>query len=72
MIISKLTSKSQTTIPQPVRMVLQLEPGDKLVYELVDGTVLISKWTAETLCDDPFGTFTEWLSDADEEAYGNL
>ena len=35
-IVSKLTSKSQTTIPQPIRAVLGLQPGDELAYEIVD------------------------------------
>ena len=33
MIVSKLTSKSQTTIPQSVRRALELSPGDEIVYE---------------------------------------
>lgn len=39
MIVSKLTSKAQTTIPQPVRAALGLEPGDEVVYEIVDERV---------------------------------
>ena len=34
MIVSKLTSKAQTTIPQPVRAALRLEPGDELLYQI--------------------------------------
>ena len=36
MITSKITSKSQTTIPPAVREILNVGPGDELVYE-VDG-----------------------------------
>ena len=36
MITSKLTSKAQTTIPQPVRVALRLGAGDELAYEIVD------------------------------------
>jgi len=36
MITSKLTTKAQTTIPQPVRVALRLEAGDELAYEIVD------------------------------------
>lgn len=43
MIVSKLTSKSQTTIPQSVRRALQLEPGDELAYEIVDRRVILTK-----------------------------
>ncbi len=41
MIVSKLTSKAQTTIPQPVRAALGLEPGDELLYEIIDGRGVI-------------------------------
>lgn len=35
MIVSKLTSKAQTTIPQPIRAALGLQPGDELLYEII-------------------------------------
>jgi len=71
MITSKLTSKAQTTIPQPVRMALNLRPGDELVYSIDDGQVVLSK--ADTIArDDPFKTFEEWDSEADRRAYGDL
>jgi len=71
MITSKLTSKAQTTIPQPVRMALGLGPGDELVYRIDDGQVVLTK--AEALPrDDPFKTFEEWDSEADRLAYGDL
>ena len=37
MITSKLTSKAQTTIPQPVRAALRLAEGDELAYEIGGG-----------------------------------
>jgi antitoxin PrlF len=37
MITSKLTTKAQTTVPQPVRAALGLKAGDLLWYELVGG-----------------------------------
>ena len=43
MITSKLTSKAQTTIPQPIRAALGLQPGDELLYEIVDGRVMLAK-----------------------------
>ena len=69
MITSKLTSKAQTTVPQPVRAALGLKPGDLLWYELVQGQV---KSPATPGRDDPFGAFDEWRSPADEKAYGQL
>ena len=72
MITSKLTSKAQTTIPQPVRTALKLQPGDDLLYEIVDGRVMLAKARRETTADDPFRTFEEWRSEADTKAYADL
>jgi antitoxin PrlF len=71
-ITSKLTSKAQTTIPQPVRAALRLEEGDELLYEIVDQRVIVTKVPREQVLDDPFGTFDEWRSEADRKAYGSL
>ncbi len=71
-ITSKLTSKAQTTIPQPVRAALRLEEGDELLYEIVDQRVIVTKVPRESAVDDPFGTFDEWRSEADRKAYGGL
>lgn len=72
MIHSKLTSKAQTTIPQPVRAALRLEPGDELVYEIADQYVILTKAKPGGRTDDPFRTFHEWNSEADEKAYAGL
>ena len=72
MILSKLTSKAQTTIPQSVRRALQLKPGDELEYQVIDGRVILSKAHGGKKIDDPFRTFDEWSSKEDEEAYANL
>ena len=71
MIISKLTSKAQTTIPQPVRTALGLQPGDALLYELIDERVILTKARRGTETDDPFRTFEEWSSEADTKAYAD-
>nr|RNF59805.1 transcriptional regulator [Acidithiobacillus sulfuriphilus] len=71
MITSKLTSKAQTTIPQPVRIALHLREGDVLAYSIEDGRVLLSKATQEA-DEDPFVLFAEWDSEADRRAYGQL
>lgn len=70
MITSKLTSKAQTTIPQPVRAALRLAEGDELAYEIEGGRVILTK--ASDRSEDPFGAFTEWDSDADRKAYAGL
>ncbi|TBU92117.1 AbrB/MazE/SpoVT family DNA-binding domain-containing protein [Phytopseudomonas dryadis] len=72
MITSKLTSKAQTTIPQAVRAALQLKEGDELLYIVEDQRVILSKVRHESPLDDPFKTFSEWHSAADEQAYGQL
>lgn len=71
MITSKLTSKAQTTIPQPVRIALHLREGDEIAYRIEDGRVLLSKATQEAE-EDPFVLFSEWDSEADRRAYGQL
>ncbi|MGH8510907.1 MAG: AbrB/MazE/SpoVT family DNA-binding domain-containing protein, partial [Gammaproteobacteria bacterium] len=43
MITSKLTSKAQTTIPQPVRAALRLKEGDELVYQIDEDRVILTK-----------------------------
>ncbi len=72
MIISKLTTKAQTTIPQPVRAALHLKPGDQLLYEIDDQRVILTKNSSGGKTDDPFRTFREWSSAADSKAYAKL
>lgn len=72
MITSKLTSKAQTTIPQPVRAALGLKEGDELVYLLERGRVILTKAPRHPPKDDPFHTFNEWDSEADTKAYAKL
>ena len=68
---SKVSTKSQTVIPREVREELGLQPGDTLRYRLTGDGILVDKAPrGET--DDPFATFTEWSSEADEKAYAKL
>jgi antitoxin PrlF len=67
---SRLTSKAQTTIPQPIREALRLRPGDEIVYVIEGGRVLLSRVPSES--DDPFSAFTEWDTEADRKAYAGL
>lgn len=72
---SRLTSKGQATVPLRVRKKLHLEPGDTVIFEEAQaGTVRIRK--AEPL-DLEFlsaleKTLSEWNSENDEKAYGDL
>ena len=72
MISSKLTSKAQTTIPQPVRTALGVRDGDEIVYEIKGNLVTLRKKPGEAPADDPFRTFEEWDSEADRRAYAKL
>lgn len=67
--VSKVSTKSQTVIPRQVRDRLGLKPGDMLRYRITDQGVFIEKAIEG---DDPFASFTEWASDADEKAYADL
>ncbi|WPD23684.1 MAG: type II toxin-antitoxin system PrlF family antitoxin [Candidatus Electrothrix aestuarii] len=74
-ITTKLTSKSQATIPEKIRKILGLHPGDSVAFELnEERRVFIRKATP---IDFEFskaleGTLSEWLSENDEEAYRDL
>lgn len=67
---SKVSVKSQTVIPREVREQLKLKPGDTLRYRMIDAGILLDKATEGG--DDPFAAFSEWTSEADEKAYGEL
>ena len=71
MITSRLTSKSQTTIPLPVRNALGLAPGDELAYAIDGDRVILSKAEAAP-AEDPFAMFSEWSSEADRVGYADL
>lgn len=71
MITSKMTSKAQTTIPQPVRAALGLREGDEIAYAIEEGRVVLTR-AEQGKSEDPFATFDEWDSAADRKAYGRL
>ena len=68
---SKLSSKSQVTLPREVRTALKAKPGDVIAYEIEDNVVYLKRV-------EPFDaafhkalthTLNEWASDEDEEAF---
>jgi antitoxin PrlF len=71
---SKLTSKYQATIPEPVRRLLHLEAGDAIAFYIEDTTVQLRKARPVDLAfaQGLEGTLTEWSSAADDEAYRDL
>jgi AbrB family looped-hinge helix DNA binding protein len=71
---SKLSSKSQVTLPRKIREALGARAGDTIVYEVEGNVVRIKRL-------EPFdaafhktlsSTLSEWASDADEEAFDAL
>lgn len=71
---SKLTSKYQATIPEPVRRMLHLDSGDVIAFDIEDDQILLRKARPVDLAFAQAleGTFNEWHSDADDEAYRDL
>ena len=71
---SKLTSKYQATIPEPVRRVLHLNAGDAIAFDIDDNQIRLRKARPVDLVFSQAleGTLSEWQSDADEEAYHDL
>lgn len=73
--ISTITQKGQATIPLEVRKKLDLHAGDKIVFDMVEGNVVMRKLRpfdiqyhsalSKTLAD-------EWNSKEDDEAYDDL
>lgn len=70
-VTSRLSSRSQTVIPKPIRDRLGIGPGDVIAFEERAGEIVIRPVRTPP-ADDPFATFSEWSSEADEEAYAGL
>ena len=72
---SKLIAKYQTTIPKSIRKKLNLHPGDYVQFLELNGQVVVDK--VDKIDSDYLNAVgitleSEWLSDADEEAYADL
>ena len=68
---SKLSAQHRTVLPRAVRQRLKISPGDRLRY-LVDGRGVRIEKAAGAGDDDPLSAFSEWSSEADEEAFRAL
>lgn len=64
MITSRITRKSQTTIPRGVRDALELRPGDELAYEVHPGYAIVRPVRAEDEDDAALGPFLALLAGA--------
>lgn len=71
MIHSRITSKSQVTVPRSVRAALGLAPGDQLAWRLEDGQVVVTRAPSGAEAIDALATFTEWGDELDS-AYDHL
>lgn len=60
MIRSKVTSKSQTTLPKVLRAALDIGPGDEVGYILEQGRAIMVKANAEDQ-DTAVGAFLDFL-----------
>jgi antitoxin PrlF len=71
---SRLTSKSQTTIPKRVRDRLRLKPGDFVNYEIDGDRAILSKAAAIGLTHlaELEKTLSEWDTPEDAAAYDDL
>jgi antitoxin PrlF len=74
LVLGKLTSKAQTTIPKGVREALGLKAGDVIAYEIKEGQVTLRKADAyrEGYYDMLNRMFAYWGSPEDAEAYDGL
>lgn len=74
-VLAKITSKGQTTIPADIRQALHVGPGDLLAWEVeADGVARVRR--VQPLDADYLkaleGTLGEWSGAADEAAYRDL
>ena len=73
-VTSKLTSKYQATIPEPVRRALHLSAGDTITFDIDNNQICLRKARPVDLvfAKAVAETLTEWQSAEDEEAYRDL
>jgi antitoxin PrlF len=74
-VISKITAKGQTTVPQQVRAALNSKPGDMIAWEIEpDGRVAVRRIQPADVeyLQAVQGTLSEWRTPEDEQAYGKL
>ena len=76
-VVTRLTKKHQTTIPAEVRRALGLAAGDRVVFEIEDGVVTITKARGELIDEIAFrligaSAMRDWDTPEDDEAFRDL
>ena len=74
MLMSRLSSKGQVTIPKPIREALGLTPGDRVAYEIdTEGVRLVRVEPFDVAFDAALAeTLEEWVTPEDEAAFRKI
>ncbi len=74
MLLSRLSSKGQVTIPKEIRDAVRLEPGDMVAYEVRNGIVTIKRVDPlDTAFHSAVSeTLDEWRTAEDDQAFRDL
>ena len=65
MIQSRITAKSQTTVPQSVRRALGVGPGDEIAWQIDGDRVVLMRVAEDDAMITNLATFTEWADEYD-------
>lgn len=71
MIHSRITAKSQTTVPQAVRRALGVGPGDDIGWQIENDRVTLVRLSDDENMISSFSTFNEWADEYDR-VFDNL
>ena len=69
--VYRVSARFQISLPKAVCARLGLKAGDFVRY-VVDGQRTVIERVEIDARNDPFATFDEWASEADDDAYGWL
>jgi antitoxin PrlF len=74
MLTSRLSGKGQVSIPKEIRDALELEPGDRVGFELEGGWARLRPIAPsdQAFHDALATTLSEWNSPEDEQAFRDL
>ena len=73
MVVSRLSSKGQVTIPKKVRDILGARPGDTIAYEIQGDSVRLRRVDPDAEFHRALSqTLTEWESPEDDAAFRHL